>query len=75
MKKKVFAICDLEEAYVVRLADYLNRQAQMPMQVLAFTQLDRLKEYARDNPIEILLISSDAMSEEVKDLNVHRVII
>ena len=74
-KKKVFAICDLEEAYVVRLADYLNRQAQMPMQVLAFTRLDRLKEYARDNPIEILLISSDAMSEEVKDLNVHRVII
>ena len=74
-KKKVFAICDLEEAYVVRLADYLNRQSQMPMQVLAFTQLDRLKEYAQDNPIEILLISSDAMSEEVKDLNVRRVII
>ena len=75
MKKKVFAICDLEEAYVVRLADYLNRKGMMPYQVLAFTNLDSLGQYAEDNEIEILLISPDAMTDRVKTMCVKRVII
>ena len=75
MKKKIFAICDLEEAYVVRLADYLNTKGLMPYQVLAFTNLDSLGQYAEDNEIEILLISSDAMTDRVKAMRVKRVII
>lgn len=75
MKKKIFAICDLEEAYVVRLADYLNSKGMLPYQVLAFTNLDSLTQYASDNEIEILLISTDAMTDEVKELRVKRVII
>ena len=74
-KKKIFAICDLEEAYVVRLADYLNTKGMLPYQVLAFTNLESLGRYAQDNEIEILLISTDAMSDEVREMNVRRVII
>ena len=75
MKKQIFAICDLEEAYVVRLADYLNSRGLLPYQVLAFTNLESLREYARDNEIEILLISTDAMTDEIKTMRVKRVII
>lgn len=75
MKKKIFAICDLEESYVVRLADYLNRSAQLPMQVVAFTKPEALRKYAEEHPVEVLLISSEAMSEDVKEMNVRRVII
>lgn len=74
-KKRVFAICDLEEAYVVRLADYLNSKGMLPYQVLAFTSLESLSRYAQDNEIEILLISTDAMTDEVREMNVRRVII
>ena len=74
-EKKVFAICDLEEAYVVHLAQYLNQKADLPFRVMAFTKLESLIEYAGGHEIEILLISTEAMSEEVRDLNVHRIII
>ena len=74
-EKKVFAICDLEEAYVVHLAHYLNQKSDLPFRVMAFTSLSSLIEYASGNEIEILLISTDAMSEEVRNLNVHRIII
>ena len=74
-KKKIFAICDLEETYVVRLADYLNTRGMLPYQVLAFTNLESLGQYAQDNEIEILLISTDAMTDAVKEMNVRRVII
>lgn len=74
-EKKIFAICDLEEAYVVHLADYLNQKPDMPFRVMAFTQLDSLIDYAKGNEIEILLISVEAMTDEVRSLNVHRTII
>lgn len=74
-EKKVFAICDLEEAYVVHLAQYLNQKSDLPFRVMAFTSLNSLIEYASGNEIEILLISTDAMSDEVRELNVRRIII
>ena len=73
--KKIFAICDLEESYVVRLADYLNRRKMVPFEVQAFTNLTSLLDYSQDNHIEILLISTEAMSDEVKRLDVSRTII
>ena len=74
-EKKLFAICDLEEAYVVHLADYLNQKAGLPFRVMAFTKLESLIEYAKGHEIEILLISADAMNEEGRSLNVRRIII
>ncbi len=73
--KKIFAICDLEEAYVVHLADYLNQKSGLPFRVMAFTNLDSLIEYAAGHEIEILLISTEAMSDDVRNLNVRRIII
>ena len=74
-EKKIFAICDLEEAYVVHLAHYLNQKSDLPFRVMAFTSLESLIAYAEGHEIEILLISTDAMSEEVRSLNVRRIII
>lgn len=75
MKKRIFAICDLEEAYVVRLADYLNSKRMLPYQVMAFTNLESLGQFTQENEIEILLISTDAMTDAVKSMQVKRVII
>ena len=74
-EKKIFAICDLEEAYVVHLAHYLNQKANLPFRVMAFTNLDSLIEFAGGHEIEILLISTEAMCEDVRSLNVRRIII
>ncbi len=73
--KKIFAICDLEESYVVRLTDYLNERKMVPFEVQAFTNLNSLIDYSQDNHIEILLISTEAMCDDVKRLDVSRTII
>lgn len=73
--RKIFAVCDLDEQYVVRLTGYLNQKKATPFEVLAFTSLDSLSAYAGDHPIEVLLISPHAMNSKVRDLNVGRIMI
>ena len=73
--KKIFAICDLDEHYVVRLANYLTERKTVPFEILAFTNLDSLSIYAGSHPIEILLISRQALNEKVKELNIRRILL
>ena len=73
--KKIFAICDLDEHYVVRLANYLTEKKAVPFEILAFTNLDSLAIYAGAHPIEILLISRQALNEKVKELNIRRILL
>ncbi len=73
--KKVFAVCDLDEHYVVRLTSYLNQKKATPFEILAFTNPENLIRYAGQHPIEILLISRDAMNSKIRSLNVSRILI
>lgn len=73
--KKIFAVCDLDERYVIRLTDYLTQKHSVPFEVLAFSSLDSLTRFAEKHPIEILLISQDAMCGQVKSLNISRILI
>lgn len=73
--KKIFAICDLDEHYVVRLANYLTERKAVPFEILAFTNLDSLAIYAGSHPIEILLISRQALNEKVRELNIRRILL
>lgn len=73
--KKIFAVCDLEEAYVARLVSYLKESRQLPFEILAFTSLSSLIEYSGSHSIEILLISTTAMCDQVRLLDVGRIII
>lgn len=75
MKKSILAICDLEEAYACNLTEYLNQRRNTPFEVQAFTNLESLAKFAEENHIELLLISTEAMSEEVKKWDIDRIII
>lgn len=75
MKKRIFAVCDLEASYACNLADYLNEKKMTPFEVQAFTNVDSLREFALENEIEILLISTRAMCEEIRDFSINRIII
>lgn len=64
-----FAICDEQESYVHKLTEYLNTSKIVPFQILAFSSLDKLKEYRKRTPIELLLISETMFeASEEKDL-------
>lgn len=75
MKKSIFAVCDLESSYACNLMDYLNEKRNTPFEVQAFTNVENLINFARENPIEILLISTRAMCNEIRELPINRVII
>lgn len=74
MKKSIFAVCDLDASYACSLMDYLNGKRTTPFEVQAFTNVESLQTYARENPIEVLLISTRAMCSEIRDLPINRII-
>lgn len=75
MKKIVLAICDLEALYACNFMEYISRKQGVPFEIQAFTSVEKLKEAAKKEHIEILLISDKAMEEEVKELPVGQIII
>lgn len=75
MKKSIFAVCDLEASYACNLMDYFNERRTTPFEVQAFTNVASLESFARENEIEILLISTKAMCNEIRNLPIKRTII
>lgn len=73
--KSILAVCDLEVEYAYNFMEYLNQKKSVPFEVQAFTTVDALSVYAREHPIEILLISSKTMCDAVKELNIKTVMI
>lgn len=65
---KTFAICDTDRLYVKNLLQYMNSRQNIPLKLQAFTSVDMLKEYAKKDGIELLLISAEAMDEEIAGL-------
>ena len=69
MKKSIFAVCDLEASYACNLTEYMNERKNTPFEVQAFTNLESLGEFTSKNHIELLLISTEAMCDAVKDMD------
>ena len=53
----------------------MNERRHAPFEVQAFTNLDSLEDFASQNHIELLLISTNAMCDRVKQMDVERIII
>ncbi|MDO5344744.1 MAG: hypothetical protein Q4E91_03260 [Lachnospiraceae bacterium] len=75
MKKSIFAVCDLEASYACNLSEYMNERKNTPFEVQAFTNLESLGKFTENNHIELLLISTEAMCDAVKDMDIERIII
>lgn len=75
MKKSIFAVCDLDASYACNLMEYLKEKKSTPFEVQAFTNVESLQEFTKNHEIEILLISTRAMCNEIRDLPVNRTII
>lgn len=75
MKKLNFAICDLEAAYACRLMNYLTDKQNIPFEILVFSSLDSMEVFTREHAIELLLISSRMMCGQIREMDIHRVVI
>ncbi|MCM1121128.1 MAG: hypothetical protein NC416_00955 [Eubacterium sp.] len=61
MREKIFAICDTEEAYALRLTEYLLDKVRLPYTLHLFTRVEELQKFAEQGEIEILLIAEKAL--------------
>lgn len=75
LKKNIFAVCDLDVSYACNLTDYLNEKRTTPFEVQAFTNVESLQDFAKEHEIELLLISTRAMCNEVREIAVGRIVI
>lgn len=75
MRKNIFAVCDLEVDYACNFMEYLTRKKNIPFEIRAFTTVDALRSFGEKTHIELLLISGKAMCEEVKTMNIGKIII
>lgn len=75
MQKNILAVCDMEEAYACNFVEYINQKRSIPFEVQAFTSVEKLTEFCLNNHVEILLISDKSMKEEMRNLDVGRIII
>ncbi len=66
--KKTCVICDEEKEYACGFMEYVNRKKSLPFSAVACTSRENLKNYARKNPIDILLVSEGTMEEEIGDI-------
>ncbi len=66
MKRKQIAVCDREQDYTLRFTEYANRRRDPVFTVHGFTSCGELADYAKEHPVDILLIS-EGLSGEVKD--------
>lgn len=72
---KIFAVCDTDRLYVKNLIQYINSRQNIPLKLQAFTSTELLKEYAAQNNIELLLISTEAMDEEIAGLSIGKIVL
>ena len=71
---RVMAVYDVDPFYADRFADTVNQREKLPFTVMAFTTLERLKTYAEEHAVDLLLTSSAVPKEEVEAIGAARVV-
>lgn len=72
---QIFAICDTDRLYVKNLMQYISSRQSVPLRLQAFTDPELLKAFARVNNVGLLLISLEAMDEEIAELPIGRIVL
>ena len=75
MKKQKFAILDMEETYAYNLMEYLSERQSMPFETLVFGSVESLRAYAQQNTLDLLLVSAKMMCEEIRHMNIRRIMV
>lgn len=75
MKKQKFAILDMEEEYACSLMEYLADRQSMPFETLVFGSVEGLAAYARQETVDLLLVSARMMCDEIRSMDIRRIVV
>ncbi len=71
--KGIMAVYDADPFYASRFAEFVNQRGAVPFEAVSFTSLARLKEYAGQQKVDMLLVG-DGIKEELADIPVGQVV-
>ena len=72
--KRIMAVYDVDPFYADRFAEFVNRKETVPFTAVAFTSIGRLKQFAEQQEVELLLAGDEVEAEELKDIRAGQVI-
>lgn len=75
MKENVLAVIDSEETYTRRLTQMMEGRDSLPFRIHAFTDVDKLVEYASTHTIDVLLADNRLVNKEIRDLSTGQIIL
>ena len=75
MRKEIFAICDPDKDYTESFAGYIIQRKILPFTISAFTSSSTLLEYGKDKKIDLLLISPELLTREVRELSIGTLVL
>lgn len=61
--KKILVICDSDEKYANRLAEYFSKQEEFPFALWYFSQIHALVNFMEENKIFLLLVQEEIVNE------------
>lgn len=72
--KRIMAVYDVDPFYADRFAEFANHKETTPFTAVAFTSISRLKAFAAQQPVELLLVGDDVEEAELEGIEVGQVI-
>lgn len=66
--KKIMAVYDVDSRYADRFAEFANQREQVPFKVVAFTSLEKLREFSKREQIDLLLIGDGVTEKELEGI-------
>ncbi len=73
MKKRIMAIYDVDPLFADRFAEAVNQKERVPFTVMSFASMERLKRFAEEEQVEILLIDAK-LKEEAGQIRAGQVV-
>ena len=70
----ILAVCDVEEAYASKLADYLNLKEGFPFLVRHFSSIGKLIQFAKEKSVDVALVCETYEKELVQEQAIPSVI-
>ena len=75
MKKSICVIYDVDEKYANKLMNVMNKKKKIPFKTLVFTLEESLLEYLKENALDILIISEDALTDNIKKQRIENILV
>lgn len=72
--KRIMAVYDVDPFYADRLAEFANQKEKTPFTAVAFTSMARLRAFAEQQPVEILLVGGEVEESEFEGVKAGQVI-